>query len=662
MFQHWFANLPIKRKLFSLHLGILVVMSTISLTVILVLAVNLTSRTHNQATMDAIRVFYTNPNIIQSLQTEPNSAARTLEWLQAVPEVSSASLVIGDQLVSGFIKSGTAYQSATEDNFPFARATAMPLQDADPLITLYIVRDRWYTADVFMGASISIFFIVIGAFLLTLMSARIVKYSMINPIQHLIGTAVQVTSQEDFQVRATKYNDDEIGALVDRFNEMLVKIEARDHELQFEKHKSDRARQDAQKLAKETREANKRLEFEVHVRSKIETKLTDFQSYLNSIINSMPSALIALDAHLFVTLWNSKATQLSGTSLESALGYSVEEAFPFLEEYSKDIRQALIEQEHRLIEKVDYCDDTGKDYLLDLIVYPLDQTKGRGVVIRIDDVTEKYKLEEVIVQTEKMMSVGGLAAGMAHEINNPLSAIIQGIQNIERRLSVDLPQNKAAATAVDIDLEHMHQYLDQRRILHFLDNIRAAGQRAAHIVTNMLQFSRQTNRTLSVESMSDVVTQAIEIVSSEQFLSLGDTGSDLHILQNIQESTEHVNCVRQEIEQVIINLMKNGAQAIEQRANTAEPGFQGQLQVRVNYDKHFCHIQVEDNGIGMDNEVKKRVFEPFYTTKDIGVGTGLGLSVSYFIITSHHNGSLEVSSNPGQGSVFSISLPLSKRS
>ena len=73
-------------------------------------------------------------------------------------------------------------------------------------------------------------------------------------------------------------------------------------------------------------------------------------------------------------------------------------------------------------------------------------------------------------------------------------------------------------------------------------------------------------------------------------------------------------------------------------------------------------VEIKDNGIGMDNEVKKRVFEPFYTTKDIGVGTGLGLSVSYFIITSHHNGSLEVSSNPGQGSVFSISLPLSKRS
>ena len=376
----------------------------------------------------------------------------------------------------------------------------------------------------------------------------------------------------------------------------------------------------------------------------------------------MPSGLIALDAHYFVTLWNSKATQLSGTSLESALGYSVEEAFPFLEEYSKDIRQALIEQEHLLIEKVDYCDNTGKDFLLDLIIYPLDQTQGRGVVIRIDDVTEKYKLEEVIVQTEKMMSVGGLAAGMAHEINNPLSAIIQGIQNIERRLSVDLPQNKVAAEALDLDLQSMHQYLDKRRILHFLDNIRAAGQRAAHIVANMLQFSRQTNRTLNAESMSDVVTQAIEIVSSEQFLSLGDTSSALQVLKNIQTSDQKVNCVRQEIEQVIINLMKNGAQAIEQRASEEDASFQGQLQVRVNYDRHFCHIQVEDNGVGMDSDVKKRVFEPFYTTKDIGVGTGLGLSVSYFIISSHHNGSLEVSSNPGQGSIFSISLPLSKRS
>lgn len=661
MFQKWFANLPIKRKLFTLHLGIMVVMSVISLGVILVLAINLTSRTHNQATITAIELFFSNPSIVTSIIESSEASDKTLGWLKAIPEVSSASLSVSGHMVSGFVKKGTSHIAATADNFPYDRATVWAVKTTEPLVNLYVVRDRWYTADVFLSAALSILFIIIGAGILTIFSAKIVRYSMINPIEHLIKIAVLVTSNEDFKLRAQKFNDDEIGNLVDRFNEMLNRVETRDQELQLEKDKSDVASQEAQNRNRETREANKRLEFEVHVRAKIETKLTDFQNYLNSIINSMPSALIALDEHFFVTLWNSKATLLSGTPLEAALGYSLEEAFPMLEEHTKDIRQALIEQEHHLIEKVEYCDQTGRDFLLDLIIYPLDQTNSRGAVIRIDDVTEKYKLKEVIVQTEKMMSVGGLAAGMAHEINNPLSAIIQGVQNIERRLSPDMPQNQEAAQEFNINLIDMNHYLEQRRILHFLANIRSAGQRAAHIVTNMLQFSRQTNRNLSPESVSDLVTQAIEIVSSEQFLKLGESGPALDIIKNIEESSERVKCVRQEIEQVIINLMKNGAQAIEQRARKTTAGFQGRLQVRVQYDKQFCHIQVEDNGIGMDSDIKKRVFEPFFTTKDVGVGTGLGLSVSYFIITSHHNGTLEVSSTPGEGTTFSISLPLSKR-
>lgn len=131
-----------------------------------------------------------------------------------------------------------------------------------------------------------------------------------------------------------------------------------------------------------------------------------------------------------------------------------------------------------------------------LTFYPLTGGGGRGVVIRIDDITQRLSLEEMMVQSEKMLSVGGLAAGMAHEINNPLGAILHNVQNIRRRLSSDLPRNQEQAEELGIDLATINRYLDSREVPQLLDGIQQAGARAAKIVTHMLSFSRRSNRQL----------------------------------------------------------------------------------------------------------------------------------------------------------------------
>lgn len=659
MFQDWFSNLPIRQKLYSLNLGIMAGMSIISLITLLLITFNITSEKHSLATTEAINSFFSNSAIVTQLELHPDVVDREISWMKSIPEIASAGIKFDDVLIAGFEKQNNEILSSNTIHFDPERATIFNLKPENPKIDLVVINRSWFSNALYIGAYISSILVIISASILMFISTRIVKFSLINPIEHLISIAELVISNEDFKARAQKFNQDEVGALVDRFNEMLTRIETRDHQLQKEKSKAEKASKKAQKLSHQTSEANTRLEFEVHVRAKIEKKLTDFQSYLNSIINGMPSALIAMDENFFVTLWNKKATELSGTELESALGYSIEEAFPMLSDHLEDISHALIEQEHKMIERVHYTDLSGETFLLDLMIYPLVKTDSPGSVIRIDDVTEKYRLEEVIVQTEKMMSVGGLAAGMAHEINNPLSAIIQGVQNIERRLSPELEQNKEQANKLNLNLQTLDLYLEQRRINRFLANIKKAGERAAHIVTNMLQFSRQTDRNLIAENMSDVVIQAIDIVSSEQFLKLGDDNYCLIIEKDIEESSRRVDCVRQEIEQVLINLLKNGAHAIEKRSIQSASPVEGRLTVRIQYEDQFCCIQVEDNGSGMDNDIKKRVFEPFFTTKDVGLGTGLGLSVSYFIVTSHHNGQMEVTSTPGQGSVFTVKLPLS---
>ena len=123
-------------------------------------------------------------------------------------------------------------------------------------------------------------------------------------------------------------------------------------------------------------------------------------------------------------------------------------------------------------------------------------------MLRIEDVTEKTRTQELMVQTEKMMSVGGLAAGMAHEINNPLGIITQAAQNIERRISLELPANRKVSEELSVNLEKIRAYFDKRQISDAIASIRTASSRAAKIVANILQFSRRADLSYRDGSMS----------------------------------------------------------------------------------------------------------------------------------------------------------------
>lgn len=113
--------------------------------------------------------------------------------------------------------------------------------------------------------------------------------------------------------------------------------------------------------------------------------------------------------------------------------------------------------------------------------------------------------------------------------------------------------------------------------------------------------------------------------------------------------------IASELEQVLLNLLKNAAQAIQQRPAGSPPG---RILLRTRRCGAWAQIELQDNGVGMDDAVRKRIFEPFFTTKDVGQGSGLGLSVSYFIITNNHKGQMDVQARPGQGTCFTLRLPL----
>ena len=376
--------------------------------------------------------------------------------------------------------------------------------------------------------------------------------------------------------------------------------------------------------------------------------------YLRNIIDSMPSVLIGVDPWGYITVLNQPAEQACGASWEIAQGRFFGELFPQLESQFEQVREAIrlgspIKTPRMTLE------DHGELHYADVMVYPLIADTASGAVIRVDDVTARVRIESMMVQTEKMLSVGGLAAGMAHEINNPLGAILQGSQNILRRIALDMPQNRAVAEAIGIDLDRLNRYLEQRRVLHFLEGIREAGARAAKIVADMLSFSRRSESRFAPVDLEDLLETVLRLAASDYDLKKKYDFKRITIQRDYDPTLRVVYCDKTEIEQVILNLLKNAAQAMAEDGASCPT-----ITLRTRRELHYVLIEVIDNGPGMDEKILKRIFEPFFTTKEVGSGTGLGLSVSYFIVTEQHRGKLSVASKPGQGACFSIRLPIGR--
>ena len=169
--------------------------------------------------------------------------------------------------------------------------------------------------------------------------------------------------------------------------------------------------------------------------------------YLKNIIDAMPSVLLGVDVSGQITEWNQQAEKMSGLSREQAQGRHFTEVFPQLPIEQEQLQTAIQTRRPIKPRRLTLNIENNTHYI-DVMVYPLIADSAIGAVIRLDDVTARVRIEEMMMETEKMLSVGGLAAGMAHEINNPLGTILQGSQNIIRRLSPDLPKNRRVAESL----------------------------------------------------------------------------------------------------------------------------------------------------------------------------------------------------------------------
>jgi len=387
-----------------------------------------------------------------------------------------------------------------------------------------------------------------------------------------------------------------------------------------------------------------------------EQQFDAIQNYLAKLIDSMPSVIIALDSDNIVLQWNMEAENMTGIDAESAIGYNLTDLYPMLDQkiIKAKSNSGLLSQNltFRFEQEVNLSMRT-----LEVVVYSIfsDQFENRGEVIRIDDLTEKLQIDETLVQTEKMLSLGGLAAGMAHEINNPLGAIMQSTQNIKRRLSNDLARNHQIAKQNDLSMKQIANFIEQQKIDTFLDGILASGKRAADIVGDMLSFAKPISHETSHVNLIEVLDAAVRLSAKDYNQKKQFDFRNIQIRKTYSHNIGQVYAQKNQLEQVFLNLLINAAQALATQATTnAHP----LIELILRREGKTAVIEVIDNGPGMDESVRKRAFEPFFTTKDEKTGTGLGLSVSYFIINEQLGGELSVESQPGKGCRFTIRLPL----
>lgn len=392
-------------------------------------------------------------------------------------------------------------------------------------------------------------------------------------------------------------------------------------------------------------------------RRRARRELEELRHLLSDIINSMPSILVGVDTDGRVTRWNHEAEHVTRVMAADALGRFLSDIFPQLEgqveKVATAIQKGLPQREELTVRPPG---DGAR--LWNITVYPLKESAGEGAVIRVDDVTERVRLEAMMVHSEKMMSVGGLAAGMAHELNNPLAGILHNTQVMRNRLETTLPRNRRTAEALDISMEAIETYMSRRGIFDMMDNVLDAGKRAAHIVNNLLTFSGTGDQQSAPHDLGHLLDRALALAANDFQLRDHYRFKSIDIRKEYFFPLPKVLCESGKIQQVFYNIIKNAAQAMHQSHDREKR----RLVLRVKPDNGHVRVEIEDNGPGMEEETLKRIFEPFFTTRNVGAGVGLGLSVCFFIVTRDHKGELEVKSEPGRGALFIVRLPLDRRS
>lgn len=276
----------------------------------------------------------------------------------------------------------------------------------------------------------------------------------------------------------------------------------------------------------------------------------------------------------------------------------------------------------------------------------LEQRVNERTVALQHSIQELKTTQAQMIQREKMASLGELTAGIAHEIQNPLN-FVNNFSEVNQELLTDLKDeiNKGDEKAINELLDDLHS-----------NNVKINqhGKRADSIIKSMLQHSRTSSGDKELTDLNALCEEYLQL--SYHGMRAKEKDFNVKIHSNLAEGLPQVKMVPQDIGRVLMNLLNNAFYATRKSKKFGQPGYEPQVSLSTALQDRVVTISVSDNGDGIPAELMKKIFQPFFTTKPTGEGTGLGLSLSFDIITKGHGGQLQVQTEPGVGTTFIISL------
>jgi two-component system NtrC family sensor kinase len=377
------------------------------------------------------------------------------------------------------------------------------------------------------------------------------------------------------------------------------------------------------------------LNIDISERIRMEQELREKHGFLTNLLESSVDCIMVADMRGKVLFYNKAAERLTGYRAEEVIGKIHVTKF-YSPEAAKDIMRKL---------RSDDFGGRGKLENFMLTIYgknreeiPVNHSasivyEGEKELASLGiftDLREKMKIERKLqdtqvrlLQSEKMASLGSLAAGVAHEINNPLG----GILIYASLLMEDFEASK------DPRVEDLKRIVDE-------------ATRCKEIVKSLLEFGRQTESRFEPMDINKAINDGLFFLENQVLFH------DIRIIKRLDSSLPFIEGDSNQIKQVFMNMMVNAAEAMSERGGSLT------ITTGVDPDGTTIFVSFQDSGMGILPEVQSKIFDPFFTTKAVGKGTGLGLSTSYGIIQSHH-GNIEVESEPDKGTTFTIYLPIS---
>ena len=415
-----------------------------------------------------------------------------------------------------------------------------------------------------------------------------------------------------------------------------------------------------------------------HWRRLVETQdqLQQQEAFLSSITHTMGEGCVVVDRKGAVTFINQEAERILGWQSEQMLEQQ------WLDQVSPESNRAKASPENTLFEtlkdgvsrRIEEESFHRQDGTLVPVSYAVsalgDEREISGAVITFNDISERKQAEEErssmerqLNQAHKMEAVGQLAGGIAHEINTPIQYIGENLRFLQEA-SEDvnglleaykgLLQAAESVSSLQPQVERVKQIAEEVEIDYLqeetpksLEQSLTGTEQVARIVLAMKEFAHPGSREMAPVNLNKVIQNAVA-VSKNEWKYVANT--ELKLEPGLPE----VPCVGGEISQVLLNLIVNAAHAIE----GAERGEKGTITITTAQQSDQLEVRISDNGTGIPEDVQTSVFNPFFTTKDVGKGSGQGLAIAQDIVVGKHNGELFFETESGQGTTFVIRLPL----